>query len=232
MGTLPVPDVAACAVDHTVVSVGPYTFHSARQRWSSDSASSRGSASPPVSAVSPGSRQSVSSSSRQVLGVAWSTVAPQRRSRPASREPSTAMSRDAMTTCPPTDSGRNSSSTAMSNDSVVTATSTSCADRPVVSRSAARKRATAPCGTCTPLGRPVLPEVKSTYATASGDTASRSGEPSSAAMASASPSSSTTRAECGGRRDSSERWDTSTGIPLLSTMYASRSVGNAGSSGT
>jgi hypothetical protein len=47
----------------------------------------------------------------------------------------------------------------MSNDSVVTATSRSPAARPGRARMLARKFATARCGTRTPLGLPVEPDV-------------------------------------------------------------------------
>src|SRR3569832_375881 len=64
-------------VDHTVVSVGPYIFHSARTRGSNASTSSRERASPPQSAMREGLPSHPSESNmRQVAGVACMSVAP------------------------------------------------------------------------------------------------------------------------------------------------------------
>ena len=73
--------------------------------------------------------------------------------------PSIASSRLAITTVAPTVSGSWSSSTAISKDSVVTATSTSSAVMPGWRAMLVRKLTTARCGTTTPLGLPVEPEV-------------------------------------------------------------------------
>ena len=113
-----------------------------------------------TSALNPGPpRQPASISSRQVAGVACITVAWLDSSSPRRAWPSTASSRLASTTCRPTASGSSSSSTAMSKLSVVTATSRSAALRPGSCAMLTRKFTTARCGTTTPLGLPVEPEV-------------------------------------------------------------------------
>ena len=147
-------------VDQIVVSVGPYRFHSSPPPASSGAASSGGSASPPHSIRSPGPPvQPASSSSRHVAGVACSTVAPAWVSRACSSFPSAASVRLAISTRAPTVSGSHSSSPAISNDSVVTATTTSVAVSPGVVAMLARKFSTARCGTATPFGWPVDPDV-------------------------------------------------------------------------
>ncbi len=60
---------------------------------------------------------------------------------------------------PPVTSGSHTSGTAMSNDSVVMASSVSRSEKPGRRAIDSRKFTSAPCGTCTPLGRPVEPEV-------------------------------------------------------------------------
>ena len=55
----------------------------------------------------------------------------------------------------------------MSKLIVVIASSRSCSLKPGATRIDAMKFATARCGICTPLGRPVEPEVKITYAVSS-----------------------------------------------------------------
>ena len=95
----------------------------------------------------------------QVVGVACITLMPWAWARRASTSPSIASSRWASTTRAPVVSGRKSSRTAMSNDSVVTASSRSPAFRPGSVRMLARKLHTAFCGSTTPLGLPVEPEV-------------------------------------------------------------------------
>ena len=93
------PRLAARAppVDQMVVSVGPYMFHSSPPSASRRSASSRGSASPPHSILRPGVPvQPLSSSSRQVAGVACNTVTlAQRRSARRACLPSSAVARSA-----------------------------------------------------------------------------------------------------------------------------------------
>ena len=150
-------------VDQTVVSVGPYRFHSAPRgpvRASSCSARSGGRPSPPISTLKPSwPCQPASISKRQVDGVACITVAWFDSSSARSERPSVASSRRASTTVAPTNKGSSSSSTAMSKLSVVTATSTSPGCRPGSRAMLARKLTTAVCGSTTPLGWPVEPEV-------------------------------------------------------------------------
>ena len=59
----------------------------------------------------------------------------------------------------PTASGSSSSSTAMSNESVVTAANRDADVSPGAWRIDSRKLITARCGTRTPFGLPVVPEV-------------------------------------------------------------------------
>src|SRR5882672_441606 len=68
--------VIRAQVDHTVVSVGPYRFHSSQPRAISWSARSLGRASPPTNALNGVLPfQPASKSRRQVTGVACITVA-------------------------------------------------------------------------------------------------------------------------------------------------------------
>ncbi len=117
------------SVDQTVVSVGPYMFHTSSERSRSSRPSADGSASPPESTLRFSPRvprvQPAARSNRHVEGVACIMVTPWARMAERSDAPSTATRREATTTLAPTTSGNSSSSTAMSNDSVVTARSTS-----------------------------------------------------------------------------------------------------------
>src|SRR6185436_13553817 len=88
------------------------------------------------------------------------------------------------------------------------------------------------CGTSTPLGRPVEPEVYITYAAASGSAAIAGASAGSAAIAAASASTRTTRAAWGGRGSARDDFVTSTGTAVSASMKASRSAGYDGSSGT
>ncbi len=154
------PSPTSATADQMVVSVGPYMFHSSTPPDRSRRASSAGSASPPASAFSPGAPgQPASSSIRQVDGVAWTTLAPEAASSRDNCSPSAAAPRSATTTRAPVTSGSSSSSSEMSKEWVVTASRVSPAVRPGRSRIERRKFASARCGTCTPLGRPVEPEV-------------------------------------------------------------------------
>ena len=92
-------------------------------------------------------------------GVACIMVAPVASSNAASALPSIAVSRGTITTSAPAISGSMSSSTAMSKDSVVTAASLSSAVIEGSRRMLCKKLATAPCGTQTPFGLPVEPDV-------------------------------------------------------------------------
>ncbi|MFT3764373.1 MAG: hypothetical protein QM820_02450 [Minicystis sp.] len=149
-----------CTQDQIVVSVGPYMFHTDPERSTRRSASSRGTASPPMSTFSsPSPAQPASSSSRNVVGVACSTVMRPASIRAASARPSTAVSRLAISTCAPVVSGNHSSRPAMSNERLVTASTQSDASRPGSRAIEARKFTTARCGMATPFGLPVDPEV-------------------------------------------------------------------------
>ena len=87
------------------------------------------------------------------------TVAAEVASASASRFPSWATSRGAITRRAPTASGRKISSPAMSNDRVVTARRVSSLVSPGSRAIETRKLTTARWGTDTPLGLPVEPEV-------------------------------------------------------------------------
>ncbi|CUI68042.1 Uncharacterised protein [Achromobacter xylosoxidans] len=162
--TMSSPGRTCQTLDHTVVSVGPYMFHTDSARASSSSASARGSASPPhsrrLSATARG--QPDCSNSCQVVGVACIMVTAWRRIRSSSVWPSRLSCWRAITTLAPLISGRNSSSAAMSKEIVVTASRLSPASQPGAARIDSRKLPSAPWVTSTPLGLPVDPEVKMT----------------------------------------------------------------------
>ena len=67
-----------------------------------------------------------------------------------------------MATVAPTASGKNNSSAAISKAMVVTATSVARSSRPGSRAIEVRKFTTERCEISTPLGRPVVPEVKMT----------------------------------------------------------------------
>ena len=94
------------------------------------------------------------------------TVASLPSSSDFSSAPSAAFSLLAIMTLAPTVKGKNSSSTEISKDVVVTATSVSSVLRPGSRAILDKKLTTQLCGTMTPLGRPVEPEVYNTYASA------------------------------------------------------------------
>ena len=147
-------------VDQMVVSVGPYIFHSEPTRGSNCCARSSGSASPPHRTFRSGwPGQPVASSKRQVTGVACITVTRPLLKALANAAPSAAVSRLATITRAPTISGRKSSRAAMSKDKVVMASNVSSATSPGCWRIDIKKLTTARCRICTPLGRPVDPEV-------------------------------------------------------------------------
>ncbi len=85
--------------------------------------------------------------------------APAERIRPASAAGSRTVSRAATTSRAPAASGTNSSRLAMSKPNVVTARKRSSAPTEKRARMSTTRLASAPCGTTTPLGRPVEPEV-------------------------------------------------------------------------
>src|SRR5271165_7200915 len=121
--------------EQTVISVGPYTFHNARQRWRSWFARSALNASPPQNKSRSGKpSQPASSNMRHVAGVALMAVVFEVANSGINSVGSEACSRDASTTFAPTNSGRNSSSTEKSNDKVVTASHTASGDRPGLRR--------------------------------------------------------------------------------------------------
>src|SRR5581483_1490127 len=146
--------------DQMVVSVGPYMFQSEPQRGSNARASSAVQASPPHKTFRRGwPVQPDANISRQVVGVACMTVAAERSNSSLKQPPSMTVSDGAITTRPPTLKGNSNSRTAMSNDKVVTASQVSAA---VMFKSARRDSTaftTARWEICTPLGRPVEPDV-------------------------------------------------------------------------
>ncbi len=146
------------AVDQIVVSVGPYTFSRRFTRPRSSRARGRGSPSPPASATTSGPSKPAARSIRHPEGVAWtwdtrsdlmSSTAPGPR----------AASSPATTTRPPVTRGSSSSSAEMSNEREVRASHASPGAAPSRSRMPSSRFASAECGTATPLGRPVDPEV-------------------------------------------------------------------------
>ena len=150
------------SVDQTVVSVGPYMFHSSPTRSSSASASSAGSASPPHSALNAGAAapaglEQHAPGRRRRLHHGRAALLEQRAQRVAvacACRGSRARSRA------PTTSGSSSSSTAMSNDSVVTARRRSSAVRPgALAHRVEEVHDARDAGRATPLGLPVEPEV-------------------------------------------------------------------------
>ncbi|CAM5357244.1 hypothetical protein SGLAM104S_00281 [Streptomyces glaucescens] len=148
------------AVDQMVVSVGPYRLVTDTARSASATARSAGSASPPISTRSRSTTAgSCASTARHKLGVACITDAPVDTASSHSAAGSRTTSRAATTTPAPLSSGTNSSRPAMSNPTVVTASRRSSAPRANRSRIDTRKLTSGPCGTTTPFGRPVEPDV-------------------------------------------------------------------------
>ena len=153
-------DVRRSVEDQIVVSVGPYMFQSSRQRGSSWQARSDVRASPPQKirrSLFPS--QSLSTSMRQVVGVACIAVTACSVSSFLSSRPSAACSAVAMTIWAPHTKGRRNSRIEISNEVVVTARSVSEAAIPGVSAMDRRKLTSARRGIMTPLGFPVEPEV-------------------------------------------------------------------------
>ncbi|CAM3253236.1 hypothetical protein COSO111634_08395 [Corallococcus soli] len=149
-----------CVEDHTVVSVGPYILSNTGTRARKRAASAPGSASPPTSSwPSPPSASSArgsSASARAYDGVHCRCVAACRSSVWASATGSRPTG--ASTTWKPRVHVQSSSSTEMSNEMLVTASQVP--ERGETCASIARKKfITVRCGTSTPLGRPVEPEV-------------------------------------------------------------------------
>jgi beta-xylosidase len=86
-------------------------------------------------------------------------VIPRERTMSSSRTPSAAISRLTRTMRAPTVSGKMTSDTAMSKESVVIARTTSFDVMPGVFATLASKFAAERCGTSTPFGLPVEPDV-------------------------------------------------------------------------
>ncbi|SFY52140.1 hypothetical protein STEPF1_05410 [Streptomyces sp. F-1] len=159
IGARPSP-ASRALVDQMVVSVGPYMFHTAAPAPASADARAPSSASPPTRIRRPSAAAgSASRSARHSPGVAWRTETPCARISRPSRAGSRTASRSATTTVAPDTSGRNTSSREMSNPNVVTASHRSPSVRAICEPMDHRKLRSAPCGTITPLGRPVEPEV-------------------------------------------------------------------------
>ncbi|CAM4527879.1 hypothetical protein COEX109129_42040 [Corallococcus exiguus] len=159
--TVPAVSVSTrCMDDHTVVSVGPYMLSRAGTCSRSFEARLPGSASPPTSICrSPPSAcnaRGSSTSARAYDGVHWKWVTAWRSSRSANAAGSRPVG--ASTTWKPRVQAQSSSSTEMSKEMLVIASHVpghgeTCA-------SIARKKfITVRCGTPTPLGRPVEPDV-------------------------------------------------------------------------
>lgn len=220
-GPSPTGPDSRCAVDQTVVSVGPYTFQTVPSAVRIRSARAGGSASPPHSARTRGACQPDSISWCQVAGVAWTTVTGAASSSFASRAPSRAVSRSTTRTVAPHASGTSSSSTAMSKEAVVTAATVSPAVSSSLRTMSRAKLASARCGTVTPFGRPVEPEVYRAYASCSGSsrTGSKSGSKSARALPSPASASRSTTATPSGACAAPDRPDTtSTRAPLSVSM--------------
>jgi hypothetical protein len=158
--TICAPGSTWLTADQTVVSVGPYMFHSDAQRGSNWLARSAGHASPPHRIFRLGTPfQPASSSMRSVAGVACMMLMRACSIRLASASPSAVVSLGATTTQAPHTSGRNISSTAMSNARVVMASMVSAEVNPGLRCIEASMLVTARCGISTPFGSPVEPEV-------------------------------------------------------------------------
>ena len=227
--------------DQTVVSVGPYMFHTELLRARSARPRSSGRASPPHRTVKSGSHvHPASTSIFHIVGVPCAMVAD--LIAEASRIGSTATSRSTTMTRAPTVNGRSSSSTEMSNDRVVAAIITSESVRPGRTAMDCRKFTTFRCSTATPFGRPVEPEVKMTYArsrpagrsTTSGIASFVSGGTSAVTSMTQSPASRPPRSVAAfDDKLSITRGHESTVVRCASSiMISSRSGGKLGSIGT
>ena len=107
IGGEPSPGSSSSTEDQTVVSVGPYTFHSDAHRGRSSSASARGNASPPARILSVALPfHPASTSSCHVVAVACMNVAPELASQSARSTPSIVASRGMTTSRAPTISVR------------------------------------------------------------------------------------------------------------------------------
>ncbi len=216
-----------------VVSVGPYRFHSSSQRSSSRSASSRDSASPPHSTLRRLSPfQPASINMRHVAGVACMIDGRHAVIRWMSLAGSPTSARLASSTRAPTINGRYSSSPQMSKDSVVTERTVSRSLQPGVSRIAHRKLVSARCGTSTPFGCPVEPEVYRTY-TGSFAPAERAGGSRGCSPISLRFSSRNSFAPCSASTVGRNALSVRIAARLASSaMNCRRLCGKAGSSGT
>ena len=135
-------------------------FHSDAQRRNNWSARPRESTSPPHKAFNPGlPSQPAPSNIFQEVGVACSTVGLVCVTTSRKRCASITSSRATITILAPTVRGSISSSTEGSKVMVVIASTTSSADSPGRFCIAYKKFTTLRCSICTPLGRPVDPEV-------------------------------------------------------------------------
>src|SRR5215510_12733737 len=154
------PAPTSHTLDHTVVSVGPYRFHTAPEPLFSRCANSQLNASPPHNTNCPAAlRQPASNSNRHVAGVACITVTSHCCHFSSSARASPVSALAASNNRAPRLNGRNSSSAAMSNESEVTARKV-CPAATVSRRPKLLSRLTTPrCGICTPFGAPVEPEV-------------------------------------------------------------------------
>ena len=178
--------------------------------------------------------------------MACSMVAPTSASSRRSRLPSMTSSSPATTSSAPRSSGSSRSSRAMSNANGLTETTRSPGPSGIISPNACSRCATAPWLTATGLGRPVEPEVNSTYAVASGGSGTGSGtsgpDPGAAAGSGSDPggpggaparSSSRTlpSSSASNGAGTAVRSVTTTRTPASASMPRSRCGGWVGSSG-
>ncbi len=245
MGTRGSPGSQGCQVTSTAASVGPYRLCSSvcgRRSWQR-AASSAPSASPEQMTRRSAGRAGSSRKSSSMDGTKCMVVTSWAVARAARRAPSRWASGSATTSPAPVMSGQNSSHTDTSNDSGVLCSTRSSGASPNVSCIHSSRLTIARCETPTPLGRPVEPEVKITYASESGCT--RVGAPGTSGTLSAGSGARPETARAAGSGSESARGSATpsgrTVVPsgpvstvrarASSIMYASRSGGSPGSRG-
>jgi hypothetical protein len=164
MATRSSPGATAWVVDQTVVSVGPYRF--TRPPGTTPvirAASAAGSGSPPSStrcspASAPGPDPATRTEASDGVHCRWVT-AWRRISRASAPSPPACATSGCTTTRKPRTRVHSSSSTWMSKPMRVTASQVPGIVPPTRASIPAKKLVTLACVTCTPLGRPVEPEV-------------------------------------------------------------------------
>ena len=157
IGGLTAPASGSLTVAQTVVSVGPYAL-SIRRPADQRSTSSGGQASPAVMRVRPSGIGSPTGQAASTVGGRQTTSMPAFATSSASGSPGARSASAASTRTAPVSSAVSSSQAAASKLNEANCSSRVPSPTPKRSCSAA-SAATARCGTSTPLGRPVEPEV-------------------------------------------------------------------------